>query len=339
MTSFISIFSSTNFNSTSFRFFLALYSVYGFASAATIKTITDDDINDIEMFMKTKYASKLAEKSKTDIDYELLFGEMHASNPEQFELSGGEKRLIQIIASHVKKTVDLNGVENSNMSHFACGMKKTSKIERFLAFKKPNELHENAFNLEDLESKFFETVKRLLTKFVSGEMIAALFDHKMVSVTLDSNKQLKGTVFCILCKAKKKSKELSVSSRKTSNKIYWNTDNVKKHIRRDLSMEKKNVKVLFSKPNAPTDFEESQMPDLDVKSYDTDFLETIEIKKENESQWESLLGEYDDDEDDNGDSKTLSLVIEPPPMKRPKFKNSELSEFRRNYVPTTRRLG
>lgn len=66
--------------------------------------------------MLTEKENKLPDDQ---IDYEKYYGEIYASKPYTFTFTRAERRLIGIIAAHVKKIVDENSVENSNLQYFA----------------------------------------------------------------------------------------------------------------------------------------------------------------------------------------------------------------------------
>lgn len=149
--------------------------MYGFASAATIKTITNDDICVIEEFMRTSLFEMLTQKAQKltggqSIDYEQYYGEIFASKPNTFEFTGAEKRLILIIAAHVKKIVDENGVENSNLKYFVSAKQKLSKkpkttINQLLLVEKPSEgsTNDKSTPISEILNRFkYEGIKRKL---------------------------------------------------------------------------------------------------------------------------------------------------------------------------------
>lgn len=88
-----------------------LFSLCHLDNSMLLKDVTDDDIVEIESFIREKLLTILRSKQNTDensmIDY---FGETYAANPEHFKFRIGDKKLLKIIISHVKNVVDSGDV-------------------------------------------------------------------------------------------------------------------------------------------------------------------------------------------------------------------------------------
>lgn len=77
-----------------------------------LKDVEDADIAEVEIFVRENLFSILTKKKICGecnmIDY---FGDTFSSNPDQFKFRIGDKKLLKIIISHVKKTVEDGNVE------------------------------------------------------------------------------------------------------------------------------------------------------------------------------------------------------------------------------------
>lgn len=99
----------------------------GFSSAITFKAIDSDDIAYVENFVKNELflcdsfvshvqindsIAKLSETNK------IHFYGKYTSNPEHFQFSAVEKKMIEFLVAHVKQVVDSGGV-NKQLCHFS----------------------------------------------------------------------------------------------------------------------------------------------------------------------------------------------------------------------------
>lgn len=93
-----------------------IFSCSGFGNALSFKDVNDDDISNIQNYVRTNSSHIIATNhtlKKADI-----FGALYANHPEQFQFSPGDAILIKQLANQVKKAVDGNG-PNSGLNHFS----------------------------------------------------------------------------------------------------------------------------------------------------------------------------------------------------------------------------
>lgn len=98
------------------------FSLYGSASAIAFKSITDDDIREVEDFVRNdllniiESTAIINNENLTEEKLALHFGNFYL-NPENFEFSMKEKQQIFKCVKHVNYKVDLDGVDE-NLAHF-----------------------------------------------------------------------------------------------------------------------------------------------------------------------------------------------------------------------------
>lgn len=106
------------------------FSVCGFSNAITFKTIDDDDINSVEQFVQNEldlcvgFSSNVQVNSVDDSvnltsdENKVHFYGSYASNPKQFTFSAVDRKIIELLVTNVKQTVDFDGV-NQHLGHFS----------------------------------------------------------------------------------------------------------------------------------------------------------------------------------------------------------------------------
>lgn len=88
-----------------------------------LKDVTDEDIIEMELYIRERVVTILRSKYKSsEINMTDYFGESYAANPNNFQFRIGDKKLIKIIISYVKRIVD-----DGNIEHFKS---KENKFEK-----------------------------------------------------------------------------------------------------------------------------------------------------------------------------------------------------------------
>lgn len=73
------------------------------------KDLTDNDIEEVEIFVRQRLLPYLISKKYTDLNEDSMikyFGETYAHDTHQFKIRIGDKKIIRIIIAHVKQMVD-----------------------------------------------------------------------------------------------------------------------------------------------------------------------------------------------------------------------------------------
>lgn len=212
-----------------------LHRLSGYANALVFKSITDDDIDAVENFIRNEVFTYLA-KSKADamnesdksgfvehddvlVDDENLldhFGQLYASQPEMFRFQPGDRILIKALVEKVKNIVDGKGI-NTGLREFIKAkkrmkIKKTNKklSKRQTMHTTPAKLDE--LNIESLKSDLVQKVKNCMYSHKADSMFDVDLENDIhgdsVEVYIKSG-LVHGKVRCIICDEKKKRKNVS----------------------------------------------------------------------------------------------------------------------------------
>lgn len=82
----------------------------GYDNAASVKTITSEDIEKFEIFAKTEMNNRLPEFSRP-IDYFYIY-----IGPDDFEILPGHKIILKEVVAYVKEMMDLHGRDYFNLN-------------------------------------------------------------------------------------------------------------------------------------------------------------------------------------------------------------------------------
>lgn len=193
------------------------FSLTGFRDAITIETIDDEDIKQIERFMREEWPQILVEKSKIEpVDYKQYYGDVYASLPHLFKFSIGDLKLIKLIVDRVKEA----GVKYFASKRGNDAETKENLIERLKG--------------ADLKSKLYKTIAKKLAScpFLSADLINQ-FDDSMVAVEInESNAVVTGSVKCLLCLANKIEKYIKVTLQFNGNTFNWIPSNLTNHFQK-----------------------------------------------------------------------------------------------------------
>lgn len=239
----------------------------GFANAFVFKNITDENITQIETFIRDESlnvrASNLSDsyghcdpEQKCDAlldETEMIeiFGQKYAAAPSKFKFQLGEKMLIRELVKHVREIVDRGG-ENKGLHHFQERKRRAKQInaqhknkkhvdENSVPFEFENESNglattkvELKLHHSELKSKLFSMCLQYFQAFYLDEQLIVQFDEHMIDMQF-KNGVLYGIITCILCKnddsiKKKKKTAHSVQYHASPNSSYWILSNFKKHL-------------------------------------------------------------------------------------------------------------
>lgn len=109
-----------------------VFSLCGFSNAITFKSIDNDDIDSVEQFVQNeldlcvRFSSNVKVNSGDDLidptsnENKVHFYGSYASNPKQFKFSAVDRKIVELLVTNVKETVDFGGV-NQRLAHFSQG--------------------------------------------------------------------------------------------------------------------------------------------------------------------------------------------------------------------------
>lgn len=197
----------------------------------------------IENYIQTDLVSIVNKLKNQDnlIDEIDFFGntKLHASSTFKFRI--GERMQLKEIASFVKTIID-GGHTNQHLQQPQkkidyIGTKFYPNHGRFFSNITESFVLESKINpdINDLKSKLFNDTFKLFESMNVQNEILQIFDKNMISVEIDSNNHIIGTVNCVLCKEnkkKRKSSQFAIVSKPEGDQVYWIFSNFIKHIKR-----------------------------------------------------------------------------------------------------------
>lgn len=220
-----------------------VYSDCGYGNPLSFKTITDEDIDFVEMKIKEKgekFANKIRKvhansndeahsDSMDNYDPVDTFGERYAKSPDKFQFLRGERNFIKIIVSHVQKLVD-NGGENKGLAQFK--EKKNKKRKKIVnqQFDFDENAKENSSNLNSSDCVLTnELYKKVINCLNTYGVDVTGCEKNMVKV--DSSGAY-GNIKCILCDdSNEKENTKRVTYYQPANRTaYWVLSNFTKHL-------------------------------------------------------------------------------------------------------------
>lgn len=201
----------------------------------SFKTITDEDIDFVEMKIKErgeKFAKK-AQKVSSDgtssdsMDPVEIFGETYAKSLDQFQFLRGDRNVIKSIVSHVQKLVD-NGGENKGLAQFKEKKRKKNKNVQRLNFDEnaKENLPESKTSNPELANELYRKVVNCL---ISYDVDVTGYHTGMVHVDPSG---AYGNIECILCDGSNdKQNTKRVTYYQPANRTaYWVLSNFKSHL-------------------------------------------------------------------------------------------------------------
>lgn len=241
--------------STYFRLFLrTIFSLSNFSNPFTFKHINDDDIANVERFIRTKTIRMLEENlnesvlgqhkhSAADVLIEddtlkEYFGDVYYNDAHNFEFLPGDLKLIKSLVDHVQKSVDKKG-ENKGLANYRPKPSKKLKQPMELiatnvdsAAADDNDLDSDidGKQLAQLKSALFSKIMEYMHLYNVNEIVdLENVPDSIVSVSTQNNK-IHGHVYCIVCQngpGKKKSEPKRVSY----NDGFWIPSNFATHLK------------------------------------------------------------------------------------------------------------
>lgn len=170
------------------------------------------------------------------------FGKIYAETPSQFQFQRGELSLIKQLVSHVKHSVDVNGI-NSGLHRFKYmknTRKKTNRPQKIHASvsisRNENEFldveHINTIDNSNLKAGLFRRIQTCLKQFSADVEVESLKEN-IVDVQINRKTgQIVGSVFCVICQVinKKTIKPKRVHFHDSNDRSYWVVSNFQKHL-------------------------------------------------------------------------------------------------------------
>lgn len=213
-------------------------------------TINDENVQDIETFMRGELLDLLqgkCRKMKVEFNEEDMahFYGLYESNPNNFKLLSGEKKLIKVLAKH------LNDIHEADKDMVSFQMAKCYKISRKDTYLFPFGLYFGGSNTRvrpitaaahSVETELVEPskpenmkdyVRNKVNKMLEslGIVESKVFHESSIKI-VNSGNDILANVTCAFCKLENKMKSIVVQAetRNDSTSLYWNIGNLKKHV-------------------------------------------------------------------------------------------------------------
>lgn len=265
------------------------------ADAIRFSTLTEDQINEIQLFARTELRDTLKQQLiETKEELSIFYGSYYSACPEKFSFLGYKTTILQMVA-HVK---DKMNAENASGNYFTPEVMSTKKgkpnstgtirtaigtfyvdrkiIQNVVTKTKPDT------SIDAVKNALYCNAKKLFDKY---EEEAAKFGARKLSIDkvhIDCKESgdIKGRVECTFCR-----KQSKVSCRVSDSQTYsWVLSNITSHI--------KNCKVLKNmlNPNADeinTQFGYDTNENFEVDEFQTETLE-LEINPVNKEEFELI---------------------------------------------------
>lgn len=156
------------------------FSVCGFGNALSFQDCTDEDIPAIAHVMREKWAPIMQKERKEKGDSVNMidhFGKIYSKNPEQFNFMPGDKKLINALATHVRKVIGNHGLKhfvktdntamkipNKSVTEYGANVEKTHFfLERLRSTAEKNEIRKVNGYRYDTDIKLIATYLRLIS--------------------------------------------------------------------------------------------------------------------------------------------------------------------------------
>lgn len=230
------------------------YSLNGYGTLGMFKDLTDDDINNIEIYARTELFGLLQTKATTSnqpLDESLLaaFYLIYAVSPQTFQFVPGDRKFIQKLRKRVINKISSDGEKYFQPQHLPknkrkLGLKGTSESLFGLIygdFTRSQNLDVNLdlgarFSQGDLHNRLFGAARKMFGDYEDEIAMrgSQSLSTDMVEVNVVEN-GIKGTVTCALCRKQKT--KVFCKTALGSNAFCWVLANLKKHILNCLQSE------------------------------------------------------------------------------------------------------
>lgn len=254
----------------------------GFANALSFKDLDNTDIVAVEYFVREKTLKILQQKLSNSIneencdvlvddeELEQYFGPVYMQAPAKFKFLPGEIKLIKELAAHVKRLVDVNGL-NIGLKQF-----KPKRMLKRAIGKNSNVLgtqvtNTNGFDEKNLNELFpdlnfslFAKVIEILKQYkVDQEVNINNISSNTVSVVVKNN-HVNGDIYCVLCQNDLKGNKQNpkrISYKCMNGYKFWIPSNFTTHLKnihglsaeKKMPMSKNNARIKKPKLKSKTD--------------------------------------------------------------------------------------
>lgn len=222
--------------------FIIYSSICGYNNCHSFLQRKDEDIDEIEKFVRTKLAKilnkKCAEENTKFNDKTIFFG-LFELCPEEFKFMRGERILMNAVFDAVqKKFAELkdNFASHYEMPQNYNKLRKDTDLFPVGVFfgKKVREQTVAVSNNPQIEKELLVKVKTLFKQFIDGGLKVVIPISKDIIKVVTAGKTLRGDVLCVFCVCNKneitqKNIAVQYDIRIGAN---WNTSNLKKHLLR-----------------------------------------------------------------------------------------------------------
>lgn len=216
-----------------------LCSYCNYTQAILFEHITEDDINEVEAFVRDEMLSIIYESSdeldadgNSKVDKQKMidhFGELYALKPNQFRFQPGDRKFIKLIQQSITKTIEKKGRKKA-MQHFGYTYEPPKK-------KMLKDIESVDTDLANtMKTRLFEQILDKLKSFAVPQNFIDMFNDSFVSIDTGEGKISKGGVVCVVCYAESEQpneiKPNHVYCRQKSGRLSWVISNFVKHFQR-----------------------------------------------------------------------------------------------------------
>lgn len=262
----------------------------GYHNPHAFKTIDDSDINYVENYVKSKLPNILDRSAKAngrdqfdDTDGVYFYGHFAVDIPS-FEITKGEKRLLESLVAYVKlkSEEDETHFEFKEMSgrrakKFWMKELYPTSAGYFFGFERncrDNFQPQPNVNISSLKETLFTKANKIFIQSKKLYKILEIqkFGADLINVRINNGK-IKGSIKCIFCDPASKIAEVSLYCKQELNSAFWVGSNLTKHIK---------IHHAVSNENHPSEFNSDY--DIEASNFagKHEFSDCDELGTENE---------------------------------------------------------
>lgn len=242
------------------KLYLLVYSLCGYSNPISFKTVDENDILNVELFLRDK-GQKLVSNNECKLlsgndalsssDKMIdIFGELYAENPGEFQFMEGDKIFIREIVKHVKQLVDgdgpLTGLEQfrpKKKKRINCDPTSTIALNVEVNDRESDTQMNSQLSESQIETLKTELMRNACSLFSSYDIDVNKWSIQLVNVEV-TPKGIYGYINCVLCF--EESKQMPEPRRvyykqSTTRSSYWVLANFHKHMRTVHSSIKQKV--------------------------------------------------------------------------------------------------
>lgn len=222
-----------------------------YTQAILFEHITEDDINEVEAFVRNEMLDIILANNGENNDNKIklmedYFGELYASRPALFRFQLGDRKFIKLIQRTVTETIEKKGRKRA-MQHFApkkCAAPKKKKFtENQYGQSDTDDAICSAADVDlvnEMKSKLFGLIMAKLKTLAAPTNCIDVSTDSFVTVHTTDSQMLRGDVVCPMCYVKnrqpRKCKPINVYCRTKSGRLSWVISNFNTHIDRAHSL-------------------------------------------------------------------------------------------------------